>query len=271
MPRPQTSMLRRILIQTDCAFWCIHDHLDVVGRLALPTLTAVISGGVLLVMIWRNWDVPPAYNFLAGWLVIPFLGLLLFTTLPLPCAVFAWKAAQGETVTAWECFAWCGRRAGRLTALVIKLSLLYLGSLLLLGLPLLVVWPRTCLTPLVALFEDDRRIFRRTRKILREDLSVTLMGLLYLCMGVVLGGFVALPRLVVGTAALGANLVDSQGRRLIMDHLWVFETVSIAALLTAVAVTWWISLTLVYHDIRSVREGEDLKGRIAAYRARVSS
>jgi hypothetical protein len=125
------------------------------------------------------------------------------------------------------------------------------------------------MTPLVALFENDRRMFRRARRILGEDLGVTLMGSLYLCMGVVLGGLVALPRLLLGTSALGAHLVDDQWRALIVDRLWIFETVSTAILLTAVAVTWWIALTLVYHDVRRVREGEDLKQRIAAYRARV--
>ena len=53
--------------------------------------------------------------------------------------------------------------------LLFRLGLLWLGSLLLLGLPLLWFWPRTCLTPLVALFEDERRIFRRSRRMLRED------------------------------------------------------------------------------------------------------
>jgi hypothetical protein len=94
------------------------------------------------------------------------------------------------------------------------------------------------------------------------------MGLLYLCMGVVLGGLVALPRLLLGTSALGAHLVDDQWRALIVDRLWIFETISTAILLTAIAVTWWITLTLVYHDVRRVREGEDLRQRIAAYRAK---
>ena len=96
------------------------------------------------------------------------------------------------------------------------------------------------------------------------------MGLLYLAMGVVLGLLVALPRLVLATNVLGASTMDATWRRPILDHLWIFETISIAVLLTAVAMTWWISLTLVYHDIRRTREGEDLKQRIAAYRARLA-
>lgn len=271
MSRPKTSMPRRLLIQSDRAFWCIHDNLDVLGWTALPTLAALLASGLLMVTIWRTWEVPAGMNVLLGCLAIPFAALMIFTALPLPCAVFAWKAADGEGASARDCFAFCWRRAGRLSVVLLKLLLLYLGSLLLMGIPLLVVWPRTCLVPLIALFEDDRRPFRRARKILREDASVSLMALLYLGMAAVLGGFVALPRLVVGTPILGSHLADSQWRRLILDHLWVFETVSIAALLTAVAVTWWISLTLVYHDIRRVREGEDLKSRIAAYRARASA
>jgi hypothetical protein len=153
----------------------------------------------------------------------------------------------------------------------LRLFLIYFGSLLLLGLPLIWAWPRVCLTPLVALFEDDRRIFRRARKIIREDFGVTFMGLLYLCMAVVLGGLVVLPRILVGTPFLGAHIMDAEWRRLVIDYLWIFETISVAGLLTAVAMTWWISLTLVYRDIRRIREGEEIKNRIAAYRARAAA
>ncbi len=271
MARPKTSLPRRILVQTDRAFWCIHDHLDVLGCLALPTFAAVLATGLAVVQVWRTWELPVFYNVLMGGLAIPFLALFGFTALPLPCAVFAWRAAEGEVATVGECITWCWRRSRRLASVLFRLSLIYLGSLLLFGLPLLWAWPRTCLTPLVALFEDDRRMFRRGRRILREDYSVTLMGLLYLCMGVVLGGLAVLPRLLVATPVLGANLVDAPWRRLIVDYLWIFEAISMAALLTAIAMTWWISLTLVYRDIRRVREGEDLKQRIASYRAKLAA
>ena len=153
----------------------------------------------------------------------------------------------------------------------VRLGLLWLVSLLFLGLPLLWVWPRTCLTPLVALFEDERRIFRRSRRILRDDFGVTLMGFLYLGMGIVLGGLVVLPRLLLGTPMLGAHLLDARWRPAVVDHLWIFETMSVAILLTAIAMNWWISLTLVYHDIRWIREGEDLKRRIALLRAKLAA
>ena len=155
---------------------------------------------------------------------------------------------------------------------LVRLGLLWLGSLLLLGLPLLWVWPRTCLAPLVALFEDEPRIFRRSRRILREDLGVPLMGFLYLGMGIVLGGLVVLPRLLAGNTHAGRRTCSTRaGVRLIVDHLWIFETMSVAILLTAIAMSWWISLTLVYHDIRWIREGEDLKRRIALLRVKLAA
>ena len=68
MARPKTSLLRRILVQTDCAFWCIHDHVGVIAYLALPTLAALVIGALVLVGIWRTWDFPVAGRFLdCGW------------------------------------------------------------------------------------------------------------------------------------------------------------------------------------------------------------
>ena len=271
MARPKTSLLRRILVQTDCAFWCIHDHLDVLAYLGLPTLAALLTGALVLVGIWRTWDFPAVVHVLIAGVLVPFLLLFIFTALPLPCAVFAWKTAGGEAATAPSASPGAGAAPAGCWESLIRLGLLWLGSLLLLGLPLLWVWPRTCLTPLVALFEDERRIFRRSRRILREDLGVPLMGFLYLGMGIVLGGLVVLPRLLVGTPMLGAHLVDARWRPAIVDQLWIFETMSVAILLTAIAVSWWISLTLVYHDIRWIREGEDLKRRIALLRVKLAA
>ncbi len=270
MARAKTSLLRRILVQTDCAFWCIHDHLDVLAYLALPTLAALLTGALVLVGVWRTWDFPVAVDVLIAGLLVPFLLLCVFTMLPLPCAVFAWKAALGEPATASECFSQCWHRAGRLLGVFVRLVPLWLISLVLFGLPLLWLWPRTCLAPLVALFENERRIFRRSGRIIREDLGVPLMGFLYLGMGIVLSGLVVLPRLLFGTQVLGAHLVDARWRSLILDHLWIFETMSVAILLTGIAMSWWITLTLVYHDIRWIREGEQLKHRIALLRTKLS-
>ncbi len=270
MARPKTSILRRILVQTDCAFWCIHDHLDVLAYLGLPTLAVLLASGLALVGVWRTWDFSPMVDFLAGSVAFPFFALCVFTALPLPCAVFAWKAADGEMATAGECFAFCRRRSGRLLWVLFCLALMWLGSLALLGLPLLWVLPRTCLAPIVALFEDTPRIFRRSRRMLREDFSVSLISFLYLAMGIVLGGLVALPRILLGTSALGANLIDERWRPAVVDRLWIFETISVATLLTAIAMSWWISLTFLYHDIRWNREGENLKRRIALLREKLT-
>jgi hypothetical protein len=270
MARRKTSLFRRILVQTDCAFWCIHDHVGVIAYLALPTLAALVVGALALVGIMRTWDIPALVIFLIAVGPVPFLLLFIFTALPLPCAVFAWKTAGGESATVGECYAWCWRRKGRLLGVFVRLGLLWLGSLLLLGLPLVRIWPRTCLTPLVALFEDERRIFRRSERMLREDIGLSLLGALYLGMGIVLGGLVVLPRLLLGTPMLGAHLLDARWRPAIVDSLWIFETTSVAILLTAIAVNWWVSLTLVYHDIRWIREGEDLKRRIALFRAKLA-
>jgi hypothetical protein len=197
------------------------------------------------------------------------LALLIFTVLSLPCAVFAWRRASGEVPTARECFAECGRRKGRLAWVVFRLALMWLFSLVLFGLPLLVIWPRTCLTPLVALFEDTPKVFRRSRRILKEDVAVYVIGGLYLAIAVVLGVLIFMPRLVVGTQMLGAHLLDAQWRRLVLDYLWIFEGLSTALVLTALSMSWWISLTLLYHDIRWAREGEDLRSKILEARGKI--
>ena len=103
--------------------------------LGLPTLAALLTGALVLVGVWRTWDFPAVVHVLIAGVLVPFLALFIFTALPLPCAVFAWKAAGGEAATAGECFSWCRRRAGRLLGVLIRLGLLWLGSLLLLRPP----------------------------------------------------------------------------------------------------------------------------------------
>ncbi len=270
MARKKTSILRRTLLQTDCGFWCIHDHLDVLAFLGLPTLAVVLVSALGLVGVWRAWELPWWVNLLGGALIVPFLALCIFTALPLPCAVFAWKTADGEPATAGECFAFCRRRGGRLFWILFRMALLWVGSLLLLGLPLVWVLPRTSLAPLVGLFEDTRKVFRRSGRIMREDSGVALVGFLYLAMGVVMGGLVVLPRLLLGTPMLGAHLLDERWRPAVVERLWIFETMSVAILLTAIAMSWWITLTFVYHDVRRNREGESLKRRIAVLRDKLA-
>jgi hypothetical protein len=267
MPTTEKSLLRRALVKSDCAFWCIHDHLDVLAVLALPTLAAVLSTAMVLTAAWSFQDFSPLTNYILISIVVPFLMLLIFTALPLPCSVFAWKAAGGEDATARDCFAFCARRSGRLFRVFFRLCLLWLVSLIFFGIPLLWVVPRTSLAPLVALFEDTPKIFYRGRRVLREEMGVlTMLGSIYLAMGLVLGGLVVLPRLLLGTSALGSHLLDGRWRTTIVSYLWIFEFLSVAVLLTAIAMSFWVSLALVYHDIRWHREGEGLKRRIVRLR-----
>jgi len=262
MPKPRTSIFRQVLVRTDCAFWCIHDHPGPLAFLALPTLIAVILIAISLIGVYRTWGPGGWAGYEAGVIVVPFLALVVFSIFPMPCVVYAWRVAEGQTPTVGECFAECRRRFGRLVSVFLRLVPLWLVSMIFLGLPLLYFWPRTCLAPLVALFENDRRIFRRSQRILGEGHAVTFLGFLFLAMALVLAGLVALPRIVLGTGAIGLNVLDEQWLTLINDNLWILEAISGAALLTAVAVGWWISLTLLYHDVREVREGEDLRRRI---------
>jgi len=262
MARKGTSLIRRALVQSDRAFWCIHEHLDSLVLLAMPMVGCVLLAALASVLILRTWEFPNWVNVLLGGIVLPLLSLLIFTVFPLPCAVFAWRLACGESATVRGCFAACAQRSGRLFSVVLRLILLWLFSLALFGLPLLWIWPRTCLTPLVALFEDQPRIFYRSRRILREDLAVYLLGSLYLAMAIVLAGVVYLPRFLLAFGALGAHFVASNWSTVILQYLWIFEVLSTTLLLSALAVSWWISLTLLYHEIRWVREGEDLRRRI---------
>ena len=56
-----------------------------------------------------------------------------------------------------------------------------------------------------------------------------------------------------------------------VDKLWIFETMSVAMLLAAIAMSWWVSATFLYHDIRWNREGEYLKSRVATLRSKLAA
>jgi hypothetical protein len=269
MARKKTSLVERTVVQIDRAFWCIHDHLDVMVPLGLPTCLAMFFVALVLVGIWQTWTLPGWMNYLLIAIVVPELALLIFTVLSLPCAVFAWRRASGEVPTARQCFAACTQRGWRLAWVVFRLALLWLFSFVLFGIPLMVIWPRTCLTPLIALFEDQRKVFRRSRRILGEDVAVYVIGGIYLAIALVLGFLIFLPRLLIGTQMLGAHLMDAQWRRLVLDYLWIFEGLSAALVLTALSMSWWISLTLLYHEVRWAREGEDLRQKILQLRGKI--
>ena len=78
MARPKKSLVRRILVQTDCAFWCIHDHLDVLAFLGLPTLGVLVAGALAVVGAWRTWEFSAGINVLAAVFALNGFDLLLF-------------------------------------------------------------------------------------------------------------------------------------------------------------------------------------------------
>ena len=270
MARPKTSILRRILLQTDCGFWCIHDHLDVLAFLGLPTLAVVLVSALGLVGVWRAFELPWWVSVLGAGAAS--FRLWRFASSPrCRCRVRSSpgrrrmerprQQASASRFAGGAAGGCCGSCSG---------WPLWVGSLLLLGLPLVWVLPKTSLAPLVGLFEDTRKVFRRSGRILREDSGVGLMGFLYLAMGLVMGGLVVLPRLLLGTSILGANLLDERWRPAVVERLWIFETMSVGILLTAIAMSWWITLTFVYHDMRRNREGESLKRRISLLREKLA-
>ncbi len=261
---------RRILAQTDLAFWCIHDHVGVLSVLGLPTLAAFVASALGAVSFFRN-TVPPEDGFLVflGTILASVWLLLVFIACPLPCAVFAWKLASEEQPTAGECYAFCVRRSGRLIWAFVRLVLAWLAASLFWPVMLWLL-PRTCFVPMVALFENERKVFRRAARVLREDNAVVTVGLIYTGMALVLAGVVFLPRVLFSTRAFGSNLLESSTQAAIVEWLWVVEGTTLAVLLTAIAMCWSLSLTFVYHDIRSTREGEQLKKRIEALGERLA-
>jgi hypothetical protein len=258
----KASLAGRAVVQVDRAFWCIHEHLDDIFLLALPAIVAIVPATGICVLILRTWELPPWVQVIVMGVVGPWLFLSIFTVFLLPSAVFGWQQASGVAISPRECFAWCLAKRGRLFSVLARLSLMWLLCFLFFGIPFLVVWPRTCMAPLVALFEDGPGVFRRSRRILREDFAIYVLGGLFLGMAIVLGGLVATPRLLLGTSALGAQLLDEIWRQMILDHLWIFEALCAGAILVGLAMTWWIALTLLYHDIRWWREGMDLRQRV---------
>ena len=212
MARPKTSILRRTLLQTDCGFWCIHDHLDVLAFWACQRWRWCSSSALGLVGVWRAFELPWWVSVLGARSSFR-LGLCISTALPLPCAVFAWKTADGEAATAGECFAFCRRRGGRLFWILFRMRSCGSGRCCFWACRSCGSCPRRAWRSLVGLFEDTRKVFRRSGRILREDSGVGLMGFLYLAMGLVMGGLVVLPRLLLGTSILGANCWTSAGGR----------------------------------------------------------
>jgi hypothetical protein len=261
MASRQTSLIRRSFSQVDLAFWCMHEHLRPLSVLALPSFLMISALAASVALVVRTWDLPPIYNFLLYGLCYPTVSLWVFTFAPLPCAIFAWHRSQGRLLSPGECLAFLLARSGRLMGVATKLGFYYLLWFLLAGLPLLWFWPRTCLAPMVALFEDDRHIFRRARRLLKEDVAVYVLAIVHFCLLVALAVLIFLPRILVA-----AELFETPLSAALAKYLWAAEVLGLAVLLSAISVSWSLSLTLLYDHVRQLREGEALRKRIAELR-----
>jgi hypothetical protein len=245
----------------DRAFWCLHDHLPTFVILALPTLLVSLFLVALLALALRTWDFDPFVLYVLCAIVVPVVGLTTITFLPLPCAVFAWFQANGEPKSVSDCFAWCGNRAGRLLRVQLRLTFSYLWWFLLFGIPMLVFWARSCLAPDVALFENQSKIFRRTRQLMREDSVIHVLAGLFFLFAVVLGALIPIPRLI-----FLSKLFQSEWTRAAEDSIWAFELICGVLLTCGLAVGWSVALTLFYYDLRQYREGERIARKVAVLR-----
>lgn len=247
----------RALRQMDRSFWCLHDDLATFAVLGLPTFITFGALGSSLAIVLRTFDLDLGIGYLIWGIVVPVTALMSVTFLPLPCSVFAWSKARGQRLTAGECFAVCIRRIGRLAPVILWMAFSFTWWVILAGLPLLILWPRTCLAPMVALFEDQRRVFWRSRRLMHEDHAIYVLAGLYLLMMLVLGSLIFVPRLI-----LFADVIKTPWVQTLENSIWAFELVSGIILLTGVAVSWCVALTLFYHDLRYHREGELLRNKI---------
>jgi hypothetical protein len=247
----------------DLAFWYLHAHFTQLAALATPTLVAVFGMAVVLVSITQTWDLPGVLLYVLYAIVVPTIVLWLAVFLPLPSAVFAWRRASGTLPETRDCFQFCLRRLGRLTPVALRLFFTYLLWFLFFGVPILYFGPRTCAAPAIALFEDERRIFQRSKRLLKEDTAIRLLAVLYFGIFLALLLLLFLPRIFLMTQG---KLVESGTSRWLADHLWIGETLGCAVLISAVAVGWCISMTLLYREVRIVREGEFLRDKIQELR-----
>ena len=264
MARQQTSLLRRSFAQVDMAFWCIHEHVATLFILALPALLLIAAIAASAAFFIRGFELPALYQYALYGVLYPTLLLWVFTFAPLPCAVFAWHRSSGRVLGPEECFRAVAARGWRLMWVSIRLLIYYLLWFLLAGIPMLWLWPRTCLTPMVALFEDDRRVFRRGRMLLKEDIAVHLLALIHLCLLLALAALIFLPRLLID-----AQIIANPWTITAAEYLWVFESLGVAMVLCGLAVSWCLSLTLLYFHVRQLREGESLRRQIAEVRERL--
>jgi hypothetical protein len=257
------SQTRRALVQMDLAFWYLHAHFAQLAALAAPTLLAICGIAATAVTITRTWELPGFLLYVLYAIVVPTLVVWVGVFFPLPTAVFAWRRASGSLPDTGECFRYCLSRWRRLLPVAVRLFFIYLLSFILFGVLLLYFGPRTCAAPAIVLFEEDRRIFQRARRLLKEDIAIRLLALLYFAILLALGFLLFLPRIALATQG---RLVESSASRWVVDNLWIVELLGSAALVSAIAVGWCISITLLYREVRVVREGEFLRDKISQLR-----
>ncbi len=259
MTTRHSSLTRRALVQMDLAFWYLHAHFAQLAALATPTIVAVFGMAVVLVTVTQTWDLPGVMLYALYAIIVPTIVLWLGVFLPLPSAVFAWRRASGTLPETGECFQFCLRRMGRLIPVALRLFVSYFLWFVFFGVPLLYFGPRTCAAPAIALFEEERRIFPRSKRLLKEDTAIYILAALYLGIFLALLLLLFLPRIFLATQG---RLVESSISRWLADHLWIGEALGCAVLISAVAVGWCISMTLLYREVRIVREGEFLRDKI---------
>ncbi|HWL09127.1 MAG TPA: hypothetical protein VNQ76_12040 [Planctomicrobium sp.] len=251
------SLVSRALRQLDRAFWCLRDHLSAFVTLGMPTLLALICETLLVVSFWRTFEADSGITFLFFALVAPVCLLFTITFFPLPCGVYTWFQAIGNPRTPGECLAYCFSRANRLLPVMLRLTFSYFLWFLFFGLPMLVYWPRGCLAPSVALFEEGRKVFVRARRLLKEDVVIYALSSLFLLLGLALGGLIPIPRLL-----LMSEVLENDWTRFLSEWIWVFEITTAILLISGMAICWTVALTFVYHDIRFRREGERIRQKV---------
>jgi lysylphosphatidylglycerol synthetase-like protein (DUF2156 family) len=263
MSSRHSSRTGRALVQMDLAFWYLHAHFAQLAALAAPTILAVCAIGAVIVAVLQTWDLHPFLLYVLFAILVPTVVLWVGTFLPLPSAVFAWRRASGSLPETGECFRYCLSRSRRLVPVAVKLFFAYLLWFTFFGVPLLYFGPRTCAAPAVALFEKERRIFYRSRRLLKEDIAINVLAALYFAIFLALALLLFLPRILLSAQG---RLVASSLSKQVLDHLWIVELVGFALLISGIAVGWCISMTLLYREVRMVREGEPLREKLEQLR-----
>jgi hypothetical protein len=260
------SAFRQAGLQVDRALFCLQDHPGTGLLLGLPTLVLLVALFLPAFLLLRHWEFDTFGGYLVYSVALPTLAFMILSLGPLPVAVFAHGLASGRKLSAAECCRRCLRRPGRLARLAAGLFGRYLLWNLFFALPALVYWPRTCLATHVVLFEEHKRIFWRSGKLLKvEAREISLLLYLYLGIAAILAELLALPRLLTHTRVLDAEVLHR-----LRDKLPLFELTAGCVVLVLLAVCWMLSVTFLYLEIRTEREGEELRDAIERTRARLA-